>query len=113
MAGEMPSDGTTDSIEPGSVVYDGEGTAVGVVSGLTTEGFEVRVPEGEVPADGGLGDDGGSPTGEAVPGQSFGEGYLMWRCDECGEMGDVDGGPPEACPNCGAPKQHLYRVQED
>ncbi|WP_255196171.1 DUF7130 family rubredoxin-like protein [Halorarius litoreus] len=54
-----------------------------------------------------------APSGEEVPGQSFGEGYLMWRCGECGEMGDLEDGFPETCPNCDAPKEELLYWIED
>jgi rubrerythrin len=37
----------------------------------------------------------------------------MWRCEDCGEMGDLDDGIPEECPNCGAPKEHIHMAQED
>jgi rubrerythrin len=48
-----------------------------------------------------------------APGQEFGEGYIRWRCTDCGEMGELDDGLPEACPNCGAPKEALAKQRED
>lgn len=101
------------SIDPGTSVYDEDGDELGVVSGFTTDGFEVTAS-----TDAGTGperrtEDAASPTGEEPPGKEFGEGYLMWRCTECGEMGDLEEGLPGACPNCGAPKTALYSVEED
>jgi len=77
-------------------VYDEDGQVLGQVSGYTTDGFEVKIGEG------------GSASGddaETIPGQEFGEGYLMWRCSECGEMGDLGSGMPDTCPECGAPEE--------
>lgn len=92
---EMPD------IEPGERVFDQRGKPVGRVTGTTDEGFEIEA----ISLDG---DD-----QEEVPGQKFGEGYLMWRCSECGEMGDLDDGMPEECPNCGVEKEALSEVLED
>lgn len=101
----MPSDGNQageiERVEPGEPVYDRTGTLLGRISGLTTDGFEVEVLAP------------GSASQEELPGKEFGEGYLMWRCGECGEMGDLDDGLPEACPNCGAPKEALGYYTED
>ncbi|MFB6164745.1 MAG: hypothetical protein ABEJ31_06255 [Haloarculaceae archaeon] len=91
------------SIEPGTVVYDGDGRRLGVVSEHTDDGFAVAVSE---PAD-------GDGSGVSHPGQTFGQGYLMWRCDECGDMGSLETGLPGECPNCAAPGTALYRSQED
>jgi rubrerythrin len=89
------------SIEPGELLYDGDNELVGRVSGVTDEGFEaeaVTPEESEV---------------EEMPGKEFGEGYLMWRCEECGEMDELDDGLPDSCPNCDAPKEALSAVTED
>ncbi|MFC6835916.1 DUF7130 family rubredoxin-like protein [Halomarina ordinaria] len=98
----MASEPTDLVVKPGQPVFDEEGNELGIIRGLTEEGFQVR-------------------TGEAVghvdlehdPGQGFGEGYLVWRCAECGEVGDLEDGLPETCPNCGAPKEDLYAWTED
>jgi rubrerythrin len=37
----------------------------------------------------------------------------MWRCSVCGEMGDLEGGDPETCPNCGTGAEDLYAWLED
>ncbi|MFD1600821.1 DUF7130 family rubredoxin-like protein [Halobellus rarus] len=89
------------SIEPGELVYDGNRRLVGRVSGLTDDGFEAEVIDPD-----------GSEV-EELPGQEFGEGYLMWRCSECGEMDELDEGLPESCPSCGAPREAISVVEED
>jgi rubrerythrin len=90
-----------ESIEPGALVYDSNRRPVGRVSGLTEEGFEAETVELD-----------GSEV-EELPGQEFGEGYLMWRCTECGEMDELEDGMPESCPNCGAPREALSAIEED
>ncbi|MFC4550527.1 MULTISPECIES: DUF7130 family rubredoxin-like protein [Halorussus] len=117
------------AIETGTVVYDPEGNELGVIAGMTDEGFEVATTEDIEHVD----EDGraevGSPDVESEqaaetneeslrnseqehdPGQQFGEGYIMWRCDECGEMGELDDGLPEECPNCG--DENVYKWRED
>jgi len=94
-ADEMP-------IEPGESVYDDSGSLLGRVSAITDEGFEVE------PADRNEGEE-----EEEIPGKEFGEGYLMWRCTECGEMGELEDGMPDSCPNCGAPEEALTAARED
>lgn len=95
------TDTTTTPVEPGEEVYDDEGNLLGQVEGLTDEGFEVETVDGH--------------PEEEVPGQEFGEGYLMWRCTECGEMGELEetDGLPESCPDCGAPKEAIAEQRED
>lgn len=92
-------------VTPGDVLYAADGDPVGVVAGFTDAGFEVET----------AGEDGRLPDGvdPEKPGGAFGEGYLAWRCTECGEMGDLEGGMPAECPNCGAAKRALYRTRED
>ncbi len=90
-----------ETIKPGELVYDSTMRAIGRVSGLTEEGFEVEAT---------------TPDGnemEELPGQEFGEGYLMWRCTECGKMDQLDEGIPDACPDCGAPREALSVIEED
>lgn len=90
-----------ESIEPGVLVFDSDSQPVGRVSGVSDEGFEVERLSSE-----------GSEM-EELPGKEFGEGYIMWRCTECGEMDEVDEGLPEVCPNCSAPKEAITVVEED
>ena len=107
-------------IETGSVVYNHEGEELGVITGVTSEGFQVSTSDEIKDVD----EDGqatvAEPDAESEqaaktneeslrtseqehnPGQEFGEGYIMWRCNECGEMGELDDGLPVECPNCGS-----------
>ncbi|EMA68170.1 hypothetical protein C461_06299 [Halorubrum aidingense JCM 13560] len=91
-------------IAPGEAVYDEDGRVVGQVSEYTADGFEVVTTES-----GSTGED----DAETIPGQEFGEGYLMWRCSECGEMGELEDGIPDSCPECGAPEEALAAIEED
>jgi len=104
MSKDVGADPDDEPITPGETVYDEDGQVLGQVSGYTTDGFEVKIGEG------------GSASGddaETIPGQEFGEGYLMWRCSECGEMVDLGSGMPDTCPECGAPEESIYAVEED
>ncbi|MFD1512648.1 DUF7130 family rubredoxin-like protein [Halomarina rubra] len=98
----MANDIRHTTVKPGQQVFDEAGNELGIIHGLTERGFQVRIDE----------------TVEHIeletdPGHEFGEGYLMWRCSECGEMGRLDGGYPEECPNCGTPKRDIYAWLED
>ncbi|WP_418279812.1 DUF7130 family rubredoxin-like protein [Halorubrum sp. DTA98] len=104
MSDDAGSDPDDKAIAPGETVYDEDGRALGQVSGYTADGFEVATTES--------GSTGGDDA-ETIPGQEFGEGYLMWRCSECGEMGDLEDGIPESCPACGAPEEAIAAVKED
>ncbi len=88
------------SIEPGELVYDSDGQPVGRVSGFTDDGFEAEIGPEESAA-------------EELPGKEFGEGYLMWRCGECGKMDELREGIPKSCPDCGAPAEAISFVEED
>lgn len=104
MAQEPGNSARSTSVKPGAAVYNAKGLLLGRVSGFTAEGFEVdRVDI----------DDPDAPPKEEIPGQEFGEGYLMWRCSKCGEMGEIADGLPETCPNCGAPKEYINYWTED
>ncbi|GAA0511750.1 hypothetical protein SAMN04488066_10470 [Halorubrum aquaticum] len=102
-AGSEP-DSENGPITPGETVYDEDGRVLGQVHEYTADGFEVTTTES--------GSTGGDDA-ESLPGQEFGEGYLMWRCSECGEMGDLEGGMPDPCPACGAPEEAIVAVEED
>ncbi len=93
-----------EAIKPGESVYSESGRRLGRVSGLTEDGFEVEMSD-IVASEG--------QAKEELPGPEFGEGYLMWRCGECGEMGELDDSFPESCPNCNAPREVIYGVEED
>lgn len=95
------------SVATGDVLYDEDGDVVGVVTATTGERVELETASDPESADRDAVDH------EDPPGQEYGEGELMWRCDDCGEMGALEGGIPGACPACGAPGEALYRVEED
>ena len=122
-----PDDGAP--IETGRVVYDDDGTPLGVISGFTDEGFEVAITEDveSVDEEGRAAVDDPDTESEQArktdeeslrtseqehqPGHEFGEGYLMWRCANCGEMGELDDGLPSSCPNCGS--EDVNKWKED
>lgn len=106
---EHPDSTAAESIDPGEPVFDDDGELLGYVNGYTDDGFEVETAAGDSPS----GDSSEGVGSEEVPGQTFGEGYLMWKCTECGEMGDLDDGMPEVCPNCGAPREAIAEARED
>lgn len=92
------------SVEPGEAVYTETGRLIGRISGYDNDSFEVEPVES---------DDRDGVDQEEIPGQEFGEGYLMWQCGECGEMGELDDSMPESCPSCGAPREAVSMVRED
>jgi rubrerythrin len=93
------------AITSGTMVFDDEGTALGVVDECGEGRFTVETLAAvEVASNEGR---------DSVPGQPFGEGYLMWRCEECGEMGELDDGRPPRCPNCGADGDAIAKALED
>lgn len=115
------SDETT--IENGQTVYTEDGDELGIVTGATTDGFTVSVNEDveyrseEVESTTGAGGATADEESEEIdaeehdPGHEFGEGYIMWRCEECGEMGELADGLPEECPNCGS--DEVIKWKED
>lgn len=44
--------------------------------------------------------------------KDFGEARLVWRCDDCGELGSLTAFP-SACPDCGAGREALFYFTED
>ncbi|ELZ30876.1 hypothetical protein C474_10456 [Halogeometricum pallidum JCM 14848] len=96
MADEKPR------VSVGSTVYTEDGEELGTVRGFDDDGFYVSTREGIVSLS----------VEHERSGHEFGEAELMWRCAECGEMGDVEE-MPDACPNCDAPKEELYYWTED
>lgn len=104
--GENPEealDPSDDGIALGRVVYDEDGNSLGRIRGVEAGGFFVSIREGYA-----------SFTSEhAHAGGRFGEAELMWRCTECGEMGEIDAGLPENCPNCDTIRENLMYWTED
>lgn len=86
----------------GKTVYDEDGDALGEIRGLTADGFAVTTREGIEAL---------SIEHERA-GHEFGEAELLWRCDDCGELGAVEDIPDE-CPSCGADRTALYYWTED
>nr|WP_200862281.1 hypothetical protein [Candidatus Halobonum tyrrellensis] len=97
------SDEEFEELDLGETVYDDDGNELGTIRGFDDAGFYVTMREGYEALS----------VEHARTGHEFGEGYLMWRCSECGEMGELDDELPEECPNCGAPKEDLYYWTED
>jgi len=95
-----------ESLAPGEPVYDDRGRLIGYVTRLTGGGFEAEIAAADE-------EKGGEDDEEVIPGKEFGEGYLMWRCGECGEMGDLDDGMPTTCPECGASREAISPAKED
>jgi DNA-directed RNA polymerase subunit RPC12/RpoP len=126
---ESASSGETTPIQQGTVVFDHEDYVLGVVTEMTAEGFEVTIgvdveeadvdDEGRVDLDSletesgptASGDDLDASVQEHDPGHEFGEGYLVWRCDACGAMGELEDGLPAECPDCGS--EDVYKRRED
>jgi rubrerythrin len=48
-----------------------------------------------------------------APHEPAGEEYHLWRCSNCGEMGQLQDQLPAACPECGASREDLYYWEED
>ena len=102
---EDDEDPLDDAVEVdfGEVLYTEDGRPVGQIRGIEAGGAFVTFREGVE----------GLSLGHARSGHEFGEAELMWRCTECGEMGEIDEGLPDECPNCGAPKEALMYWTED
>jgi hypothetical protein len=91
-----------DDLAFGQTVYDADGNELGSIRGFDQHGFYVTVEEGIQSLT-----DGHRTTGLS------GEAELMWRCWECGAMGNIDVDIPENCPDCGAAKEDIYYWTED
>jgi rubrerythrin len=86
----------------GQRVYDADGTKLGTVRGFDEDGFFVTTREGIEAL---------SVEHERA-GHEFGGAELVWRCSQCGAIGEL-GDLPEECPDCGAPREDLYYWTED
>ena len=105
-SGEQPEDVSEAELEQlglGMSVYDDDGSELGQVRGFDEAGFYVTMREGVQALS----------IEHARTGHEFGEGHLVWRCTQCGEMGEIDDGLPDTCPNCDGPKEGLYYWTED
>lgn len=110
--GETPDGGEDDPLDEdfqavdlalGQTLYTDDGKAVGEVRGIEEGGAFVTFREGAE----------GLTVEHARSGHEFGKAHLVWRCMECGEMGEIDGGLPKTCPGCGEPKEALMYWTED
>lgn len=89
-------------ISIGEAVYNDEGEQIGSVRGIDEDGFFVTTRDGVEAL---------SVEHERA-GHAFGEAELLWRCSECGAVGDI-AEIPETCPDCGAEKEALFYWIED
>jgi rubrerythrin len=99
----MADDVSLDDLNFGTEIFDDEGRTLGHIRGFDESGFYVSFAEGLE----------GLSVEHVAPRGSFGEAELMWRCWECGALGELDGSIPESCPDCGARKEDLYYWVED
>ena len=90
-------------VTPGDTLYTEDGIPVGEVRGVEEGGLFVSLREGAE----------NLSIEHARSGQSFGEAELVWRCTECGKVGEIDEGIPDACPSCDAPREQLMYWTED
>jgi Zn finger protein HypA/HybF involved in hydrogenase expression len=88
-------------VQMGQSVYDEAGESLGVVRGVDADGFYVLAPEGARE----------HPIVEVR--ELTGRDYVMWRCWQCGAMGQIEDSLPDACPDCGARREELYYWAED
>jgi hypothetical protein len=88
-------------LKPGQQVYDETGRGIGVIQAITEIGVEVNTHS-----------DVETLSLRRSPSVNLGEGYLVWRCSECGDLGDIDQ-IPDHCPSCGNSKEALYAYLED
>lgn len=104
--GESPDDVTDEELDRlnlGEPVYNENGQQLGTIRGFDDAGFYVTMREGVEMMS----------VEHARSGHEFGEAELMWRCTNCGEMGEINEGLPSNCPNCSAPKEDLMYWTED
>lgn len=86
----------------GQPVYDEDGRQLGTIRGFDEDGFVVTARNGIE----------GLSIEHTRAGHEFGEATLMWRCSECGEVGDLED-LPQKCPSCGASREYIYYSIED
>jgi rubrerythrin len=85
----------------GECVYDADGNELGRVRQIADDGFYVTTTDGTEALSVGH-------QADSMGGQK----ELLWRCLECGAVGELSE-IPEECTDCGAPKEEIYYWQED
>lgn len=88
-------------LKPGQQLYDEAGREIGIIQAITDVGVKVNTHS-----------DVDTLSLRRAPSWNLGEGYLLWRCSECGELGDIDQ-IPDHCPSCGTSKEAIYAYLED
>jgi rubrerythrin len=101
--GDEQAGETIMNLNLGQSIYDEDGEEIGQIRGFERGGFFVTTREGIE----------SMSVEHSRAGHEYGEGELMWRCTECGEMGQIDEGIPDECPNCESPKEDLMYWTED
>jgi len=101
--GEQEAEQEAESVSFGETVFNADGEALGEVRGVEEGGFFVTTRDGIEALS----------VEHARSGHEFGKAELMWRCTVCGEMGEIDDGLPETCPNCGTERENLMYWTED
>ena len=101
--GEEQAEDAVTELKLGETVYNEGGDELGKIRGFEEGGFFVTTRDGVE----------GMSVEHARSGHDFGEAELMWRCTNCGEMGEIDEGIPDECPNCGESKEALMYWTED
>jgi len=94
---------TSADVNIGETVFTNEGEPIGSIRGIKEDGVFVSTASGYE----------GLSKEHVRSGQNFGEAELMWRCMECGEMGEIEDGLPPECPNCGVEREELMYWTED
>lgn len=92
-----------ESVKLGQIVYADDGRPLGEVRGVDSGGFFVTTRQGVERLS----------IEHARSGHEFGEAEIVWRCTDCGEIGEISKGFPETCPNCGTPRENLMYWTED
>jgi len=101
-ADEAATDEAT-ALSFGQTLYDESGSPVGTVRGIEKGGVFVTTRDGIASLS----------IQHVRSGHSFGEAELMWRCTNCGEMGELKDGLPDSCPGCGGARETLMYWTED
>lgn len=102
MADSSPASETAETVTNGETLYREDGEPAGVVQRVDGGTAHVALRTA-------VAGDVDRQTSTRLTGQA----ELMWRCTRCGEMDVIDGGLPEACPACGAPREDLAYWAED